>query len=65
MIESTKEQQTPVVRFPAPTVPPPALETLIEMIEEGGCEATDGCYVEADGTCPHGHRSWALVYALI
>lgn len=44
---------------------PPDLETLMEWEAEGGCEATDGCWVEADGTCPHGHRSWLLELGLI
>lgn len=29
------------------------------------CEATDGCTVEHDGICPHGHPSWLLVLGLI
>jgi len=28
-------------------------------------EATDGCYVEEDGVCPHGYPSWLLYYQLI
>jgi hypothetical protein len=44
----------------------PDLDTLIEwLIEDAGCEATDGCWVEPDGTCPHGHQSWLLVLGLI
>ena len=44
---------------------PPDVETLMEWEEEGGCEATDGCWVEPDGTCPHGHNSWLLELGLI
>ena len=44
---------------------PPDLETLMEWEAEDGCEATDGCWVEPDGTCPHGHRSWLLELGLI
>ena len=43
----------------------PDLETLMEWEAEGGCEAVDGCWVEADGTCPHGCPSWLLVMGLI
>jgi hypothetical protein len=43
----------------------PDLETLIAWEEEGGCEATDGCWVEGDGICPHGCQSWLLVLGLI
>jgi hypothetical protein len=44
---------------------PPDLETLMAWEEEGYCEATDGCVVEPDGTCPHGHHSWLLELGLI
>lgn len=45
---------------------PPDIETLIQWLEEdGGCEATDGCWVETDGTCPHGYRSWLVELGLI
>ena len=43
----------------------PSLDTLIEWAEEGMCEATDGCIVETDGTCQHGHESWLLALNLI
>ncbi|MCI0527481.1 MAG: hypothetical protein L0Y56_08550, partial [Nitrospira sp.] len=42
----------------------PDLDTLIEWVDEGICEATDGCVVEPDGTCPHGCQSWLLVLGL-
>jgi hypothetical protein len=48
-----------------PDQPRPDLETLMEWEAEGGCEATDGCWVEPDGACPHGHRSWLLELGLI
>lgn len=43
----------------------PDIETLIEWEADGGCEATDGCWVEPDGICPHGCRSWLLELGLI
>ena len=44
----------------------PSLEELQRQVEEdGGCEATDGCFVEPDGTCDHGQPSWLLVPGLI
>lgn len=50
---------TPV--WPEPTTPEPELEDLTEwMDDEGGCPATDGCWVEPDGTCRHDHPSWLL-----
>jgi hypothetical protein len=33
--------------------------------EEHGSEATDGCWVEPDGICPHGHPSWLLYFGLV
>jgi hypothetical protein len=32
---------------------------------EGGCEATDGCWVEPDGVCEHGCKSWLIVLGVI
>ena len=63
---------TPVVRnpnkrpkWPQPTVPAPSLEQIEDWIwEDGGCEATDGCWLEPDGICPHGHPSWLLKLGL-
>ena len=44
----------------------PSLEELQRQVEEdGGCEATDGCLVEPDGTCDHGQPSWLLALGLI
>lgn len=43
----------------------PSTATLRRWMDEGGCKATDGCWVEPDGTCPHGHKSWLLVQGLI
>lgn len=48
-------------KYPEPTVERPDFETLEDwMWNDGGCEATDGCWVEYDGTCPHGHVSWFI-----
>lgn len=54
------EQQSP----PEP-VPPPSMDELEAMVMDGDCYATDGCPVEPDGVCPHGCKSWLLVYGLI
>ena len=51
---------------PRPTTSQPDMDQLEEWgILDGGCEATDGCWVEPDGTCPHGHPSWMIVLGLI
>ncbi len=50
---------------PEPTTTTPDVETLIAWEHDGGCEATDGCWVEPDGVCEHGHRSWLVEMGLI
>ena len=55
-----------IPQWPEPTVDEPDLETLEEWLwEEAGCEATDGCWTDSDGTCPHGHPAWLLKLGLI
>ena len=42
-------------KWPAPTVSAPDFEQIEEWTwEDGGCEASDGCWTEVDGICPHG-----------
>jgi len=43
----------------------PSTGQLFEWMADGGCEATDGCWVEPDGECEHGCQSWLLVLGLI
>jgi len=45
----------------------PDVETLIAWEAQGGCEAAcpHHCWVEPDGTCPHGNPSWLLKLGLI
>ncbi len=43
----------------------PDLETLMEWMMDGECEATDGCTVEPDGICEHGCKSWLSELGLI
>lgn len=45
--------------------PVPSLDQLDEWMAEGGCEATDGCWVEPDGVCEHGKPSWLIVLGMI
>jgi hypothetical protein len=53
------------VELPDPLADAPDLAQLEEWLAEGGAEATDGCWVEPDGTCEHGCPSWLLVLGLI
>ena len=41
------------------------LEQLQEWEADGGCEATDGCWVEPDGHCEHGEPSWMVALDLL
>ena len=43
----------------------PSEEQIEEWVFDSVCEATDGCTVEPDGICPHGHPSWLLALGLI
>lgn len=43
----------------------PSIRTMERMSNEGRAYATDGCIVEPDGRCEHGHRSWMLVLGYI
>ena len=56
-------------KFILPKEPSPQEEPSEEQLEEWAmdsvCEATDGCIVEHDGTCPHGCKSWFLELGLI
>ncbi len=51
--------------YPEPTEDEPDMDTLEEWVFDSVCEATDGCTVEHDGTCEHGHPSWLLVLGMI
>lgn len=52
-------------KWPEPTVEPPSMEELSEIVVDVVCPATDGCTVEPDGMCEHGHPSWLLRLELI
>jgi hypothetical protein len=52
--------------WPRPTVKRPTFAEMEEWLDdEGGCEATDGCWVEPDGVCEHGHPAWLLRLGLV
>ena len=42
------------------TTKPPTLRTMERWLMDGVARATDGCRVEPDGTCQHGHPSWLI-----
>lgn len=51
--------------WPKPTSAKPSMEILMDEEREGIVETTDGCEVEPDGMCEHGHPSWLLRLGLI
>lgn len=55
----------PSEQYLDPIVEQPSLEELEDFCDQGGCDATDGCWVEPDGLCEHGHVSWLLYLNLI
>lgn len=47
------------------TMKTPSFPTLERWSDNGAARATDGCKVESDGVCQHGHNSWLIVLGLI
>lgn len=43
----------------------PSVRTLERWEWDSTGRATDGCTVEPDGVCEHGHHSWLIVLGLI
>ncbi len=43
----------------------PSIDTLKDWDNDAGCEALDGCWVEPDGACEHGHPSWLRALGMI
>jgi len=44
---------------------PPSIKTMERWVSNCVAQATDGCRVEPDGTCEHGHDSWIMVLGFI
>ena len=47
------------------TEPKPTGAQLMAWEFDSHSEATDGCRVEPDGHCEHGHSSWMLVLKVV
>ena len=56
---------SPTGEIAAPDFWTDPLDIVSLWICDGVCEATDGCIVEPDGICPHGHPSWLLRIGII
>ncbi len=48
-----------------PTKPAPTNKQIEFWIFDSVCDATDGCQVESDGRCVHGHQSWLRELKLV
>lgn len=44
---------------------PPSEATMNRWVDDCVAKATDGCRVEPDGICVHGHQSWLSVLGYI
>lgn len=53
--------------WPQPTDEEPDMEDYMHdsMFGDEGSYATDGCTIEPDGVCSHGHPSWELWWGII
>ena len=47
------------------TKPRPSVRVMEKWVMDGVARATDGCKVEPDGKCKHGHSSWLLALGII
>ena len=65
-IDTHNPETFPGGSYPPPTVDQPSDDEIGAMLVDAiDTEATDGCLVEPDGLCPHGHPSWLIVLKLI
>jgi hypothetical protein len=61
-----REATTRLARgWPRPTEREPTQSAVEHMLYDSVAEATDGCQVESDGVCRHGHPSWPLALGMI
>ena len=57
---------TKASKWPKPTTKQPSIKTLEKWVYDIEMpKATDGCPIEPDGVCEHGHPSWLLVLGYI
>jgi hypothetical protein len=51
--------------WPEPTEEKPTIDEMEMWAFDSVVRATDGCEVEPDGVCPHGHPSWMVKLGII
>ncbi|MDH3662242.1 MAG: hypothetical protein OEU92_19810 [Alphaproteobacteria bacterium] len=65
-IDAHRPETFPGGSYPSPTVDEPGDDDIVAMLtDQIETEATDGCHVDPDGVCPHGHPSWLVVLKLV
>ena len=62
--DHTREPREDKIRHTA-TVKRPSLVTMARWMDDGVAKATDGCKVEPDGVCSHGHLSWCVQLGVV
>ena len=63
MADADPDKVKPVTK--KPTTKAPSLKTMERWVYDGVARATDGCRVEPDGRCQHGHDSWLIYLGFI
>ena len=53
------------MRYKTPTKKQPTQKTIEKWFWDDYCKATDGCKVELDGCCSHGHVSWLIYLGVV
>lgn len=61
--DHTRSRREDGIRHRA-TEPRPSMDELEQMVFDGIAEATDGCRIEPDGICEHGHASWLIALGI-
>lgn len=51
--------------YPKAITHEPSIRLCEMWADEGFAQATDGCIVEPDGECEHGHPSWLISLGFI
>lgn len=65
MICSTAQGQARYALKNGTKIPYPGMGDLADWLDEGGSETPCGCWVEPDGECEHGEKSWMRIMGVI
>lgn len=63
---TTRDARGYVLPYQQPTGSRPSWDEIQAMVLDYlPVEATDGCHVESDGACCHGHVSWLVFLGIV